>query len=56
MQNSVVHGHLFLQLEAALLNPLDVVATLADLTKLYQIGQHQDMIQLSGESEECEKS
>lgn len=56
MRNRVVHGHLFLQLEAPLLNPLDVVATLADLTKLYQIGQHQNVIQLSGESVECEKS
>jgi len=47
MGNGIVHGHLFLQFKAALLNPFDVVAALADLAELHQIGQHQDVIQLS---------
>lgn len=54
MRNRIVHGHLLLQLKAALLNPLDVVATLADLAKLYQIWQHQNVIQLWGSGPEIE--
>lgn len=55
MRNGVVHGHLLLQFEAAFLNPFDVVATLADLAKLYQIGQHQDVIQLSKDGGNCKR-
>lgn len=54
MRYRIVHGDLLLQSHRALLNPFDLISTLADFAKLYQIRQHQNVILLR-EVREIEK-